>query len=355
MEITVKQVPEAQRKPHIPDDQLVFGRQFTDHMFVMEYDAGKGWHSARIEPYGPFSLEPSALVLHYAQEIFEGMKAFRREDGRIAIFRPKDNFARFNHSAERLCMPQMDEAFMLDALKQLVRLDQSWVPQTLGTSLYIRPTMIATEAVLGVRPSSSYLCYILLSPVGAYYKAGLKPVNIWITDKYVRAAPGGTGDTKAGANYAISLYGGEEAHKYGCEQVLWLDAVHRRYVEEVGSMNMMFVYDGKVVTSPLHGTILNGVTRRSILTLVKDMGIEVEERALSVDEIMEGAASGRLSEAFGTGTACVVSPVGKLTFNETAIPIGKGGMGELTAKLYDTLTGIQYGRLEDKFGWIVKL
>ena len=353
MEILVQKVPESERKPHTQDEsQLVFGRQFTDHMFVMDYDAGAGWHSARIVPYGPFSMDPAALVFHYAQEIFEGLKAFRRPDGRIALFRPKDNIARFNRSAERLCMPKVDEGFFFEALKTLVKMEGEWVPKSQGTSLYIRPTMIANEAVLGVKPSSKYLCYIILSPVGAYYKGGFKPVKIWISDEYVRAAPGGTGEVKTGGNYAASLYASVEASKAGCDQVLWLDAVHRRYVEEVGSMNMLFVYDGKVVTSPLHGTILDGITRRSILALVQEMGIAVEERALSVDEVMEGAVNGRLQEAFGTGTACVVSPVGQFTYKGRTVQLGNGQMGELTAKLYDSLTGIQYGRLADKHHWV---
>jgi branched-chain amino acid aminotransferase len=353
MEIQVQKVADSARKPHIADEsKLVFGRQFTDHMFIMDYDAGQGWHSARIVPYGPFSMDPAALVLHYAQEIFEGLKAFRREDGSIALFRPKDNITRFNRSAERLCMPQLDEAFFFEALKKLVRLESDWVPKTEGTSLYIRPTMIANEAVLGVKPSSKYLCYIILSPVGAYYKGGFKPVSIWITDKYIRVAPGGTGEAKTGGNYAASLYGSVEAAKYGCDQVLWLDGVHRKYVEEVGSMNMLFVYDGKVVTSPLHGTILDGITRRSILTLVREMGIEVEERALSVDEVMEGTENGRLREAFGTGTACVVSPVGQFTYKGKTVKLGNGQMGELTGKLYKALTDIQYGHLPDKHQWV---
>ncbi|NLC69812.1 MAG: branched-chain amino acid aminotransferase [Desulfuromonadaceae bacterium] len=353
MEILVQKIADSARKPHIADEsQLAFGRQFTDHMFVMDFDAGQGWHSSRIVPYGPFSMDPAALVFHYAQEIFEGLKAFRRPDGSVALFRPKDNIARFNRSAERLCMPQVDEAFFFEALKKLVRMEADWVPKSQGTSLYIRPTMIANEAVLGVKPSSRYLCYIILSPVGAYYKGGFKPVNIWISDKYVRAAPGGTGEAKTGGNYAASLYASVEAAKAGCDQVLWLDAIHRKYVEEVGSMNMLFVYDGKVVTSPLHGTILDGITRRSILTLVREMGIEVEERALSVDEIMDGAENGRLQEAFGTGTACVVSPVGQFTYGQRTVKLGNGQMGELTARLYDTLTGIQYGRLPDHHGWV---
>jgi branched-chain amino acid aminotransferase len=351
MDIQILPLPNP--KPPITDEsKLAFGKQFTDRMFVMEYDAGKGWHSARIEPYGPFSLDPAALVLHYSQEIFEGLKAFRRQDGRIALFRPEENIKRFNRSARRMCMPEVDETFFLGALKELVRLEADWVPRSEGTSLYIRPTMIATEAVLGVKPADRYLCYIILSSVGAYYKGGVSPVNIWISDEYVRVAPGGTGEAKTGGNYAASLFASREAAQKGFDQVLWLDAVHRKYVEEVGSMNICFLYDGKVVTSPLKGTILDGITRRSILALVKEMGLEIEERALAVDEILDGAANGRLAEAFGTGTAAVVSPVGHFTFRDRTVTLSGGKAGKLTLKLYETLTGIQYGRLPDPHGWV---
>jgi len=348
--------PVTQPKTRLEDEsQLVFGRQFTDRMFVMEYDAGRGWHSARIQPYAPFSLDPAALVLHYAQEIFEGLKAFRHQDGSIALFRPKDNIRRFNRSAQRLCMPPVDEEFFLKALKELIRLESDWIPSAEGTSLYIRPTMIATEAVLGVKPSDKYLCYIILSPVGAYYKGGFKPVKIWISDQFIRSAPGGTGEVKCGGNYAASLLAARQAAEKGFDQVLWLDAVKRKYVEEVGSMNICFLYDGKIVTSPLHGTILNGVTRRSILQLATEMGYQIEERAMSVDELLDGAESGRLAEAFGTGTAAVVSPVGQLTYQDRTVTIGDGQVGELTLKLFEALTSIQYGRHPDPHDWVVKI
>jgi branched-chain amino acid aminotransferase len=351
MEIQV--LPIAEKKPRIQDEsKLVFGKQFTDRMFIMEYDSGRGWHSARIAPYGPFQIDPAALVLHYSQEIFEGLKAFRRQDGTVALFRPEENIKRFNRSARRMVMPEVDEAFFLKALKELLRLEADWVPHSEDTSLYIRPTMIATEAVLGVKPSEKYLCYIILSPVGAYYKGGLSPVKIWISDDYVRVAPGGTGEAKTGGNYAASLRASMEAARKGFDQVLWLDAVHRKYVEEVGSMNICFLYDGKVVTSPLHGTILDGITRRSVLTLVKEMGLEVVERALTVEDIFEGAETGRLQEAFGTGTAAVVSPVGQFTYGDRTVTIQGGQAGKLTLKLYDTLTGIQYGRIPDPHGWV---
>lgn len=347
-------LPLEKLKPHIDDEsKLTFGKQFTDRMFVMKYKTGQGWHDARIQPYQPFSLDPAAMVLHYAQEIFEGLKAFRRPDGRIALFRPMDNFRRFNHSARRMCMPEVDETFMLQALKELIRLEADWVPRSEGTSLYIRPAMIASEPMLGVRPADEYLCYIIVCPVGAYYKGGLAPVKIWISDHYVRAAHGGTGEVKTGGNYAASLFAAREAAASGYDQVLWLDAKDKKYVEEVGSMNICFIYDGKLLTSPLAGTILDGITRRSILTLAKDLGMEVEQRALSVDEIFTGAESGRLSEAFGTGTAVVISPVGQFTYQERTVTLGDGKTtGEATRKLYDTLTGIQYGRVPDPHGWV---
>jgi len=349
----IELAPAREKKPKLKKEALLgFGKYFTDNMFVMNYKEKKGWHSARIIPYGPFSLEPSALVLHYAQEIFEGLKAFRQVDGSVALFRPKDNIHRFNRSALRMCMPEVDEEFFLHALKELIRMESDWVPSSEGTSLYIRPTMIASEAALGLKPASEYLCFIILTPVGAYYKNGLQPVKIWISDHYVRAAPGGTGDCKTGGNYAASLYASAQAVQQGYDQVLWLDAIHRKYVEEVGSMNMCFVYDDKVYTSPLRGTILDGITRRSILTLVREMGLEVEEHPLTVDEIMDGAANGRLKEAFGTGTACVVSPVGQFTYKDRTENLGNGEMGELTTRLYNTLTGIQYGKLPDSHGWM---
>lgn len=352
----IQKIAVTQPKMPVQDEsKLVFGKQFTNRMFVMEYNTGKGWHSPRIQPYGPFSLDPAALVLHYAQEIFEGLKAFRRADGNIALFRPTDNFKRFNLSARRMCMPELDVDFCMKALRELLQLEQDWVPHSQGTSLYIRPTMIATEPVLGVKPADQYLFYIILSPVAAYYKGGLNPVKIWVSDEYVRVPSGGTGEAKTGGNYASSLYASSLASKKGYDQVLWLDSVERKYVEEVGSMNICFLYDGKLVTSPLSGSILDGITRRSILTLVRDFGYTVEERALSIDEILEGAQNGRLTEAFGTGTAAVVSPVGQFTYQGKDIQLGNGKAGELTMKLYDTLTGIQYGRLEDSHHWVEML
>jgi len=354
MELNVLPLPELKEK-FKDESQLAFGRLFTDRMFAMEYDTGRGWHSARIQPYGPFSLDPAAMVLHYSQEIFEGLKAFRRPGGSIAMFRPQDNIDRFNRSARRMCMPEVDEKFFMDALIELLHLEADWVPHSMGTSLYIRPTMIATEAMLGVRPANKYLCYIILSPVGAYYKGGIAPVKIWISDFYVRATEGGTGEAKTGGNYAASLYAAKQAAEAGYDQVLWLDAKEKRYVEEVGSMNMLFLYDGKIVTSPLHGTVLDGITRRSALTLLKEMGYEIEERALTVDEVMEGAATGRLKEAFGTGTAVVISPVGSFCFKDQCAQVGDGNPGKLTMQLYNKLTAIQYGQEPDNHNWVTLL
>ena len=347
-------LPVETPKPRIEDEsKLDFGKQFTDRMFVMKYKAGQGWHDAKIQPYQSFTLDPAAMVLHYAQEIFEGLKAFRRPDGQVALFRPADNFRRFNHGARRMCIPEVDEAFMLQALKELIRLESDWVPRSEGTSLYIRPTLIATEPMLGVRPAEEYLCYIILCPVGAYYKGGLAPVKIWISDHYVRAAHGGTGEVKTGGNYAASLYAAREAAEKGYDQVLWLDAREKKYVEEVGSMNICFIEDGKLVTSPLHGTILDGITRRSVIELARYNGLAIEERALSVDYIFEGVESGRITEAFGTGTAVVISPVGQFTYQGRTVVFGDGKTnGPITQELYDTLTGIQYGRLPDTHGWV---
>jgi branched-chain amino acid aminotransferase len=347
-------LPLENLKPRLEDEsELTFGKQFTDRMFVMNYKTGQGWHDARIQPYQNFSLDPAAMVLHYAQEIFEGLKAFRRPDGQIALFRPMDNFRRFNHSARRMCMPETDESFMLASLKELIRLEADWVPRNEGTSLYIRPTMIASEPMLGVRPAEEYLCYIIVCPVGAYYKGGLAPVKIWISDHYVRATDGGTGEVKTGGNYAASLYAAREAAEKGYDQVLWLDAKEKKYVEEVGSMNLCFISDGKLVTSPLSGTILDGITRRSVLELARFNGIEVEERALSVDEIFAGVESGSITEAFGTGTAVVISPVGQFTYKDRTVVLGDGQTtGRVTQELYDTLTDIQYGRMPDPHGWV---
>ena len=346
----------TQLKPKPADESaLGFGRLFTDHMFVMDYQEGRGWYDARVIPYGDFAMDPAAMVLHYGQAIFEGMKCYRRADGGLQLFRPKDNLARMTRSAQRMGMPALDEETALEGLLQLIRIEADWVPHRDGTSLYIRPTMISTDVGLGVHASKTYRFYIILSPVGAYYKEGLKPVSIYVEDEYVRAVRGGVGFTKCAGNYAASILAGDVAEKKGFSQVLWLDGVEQKYVEEVGSMNMMFAYGNKIVTPRLNGSILPGITRDSVLTLARSMGYEAEEARLNIDEIFADAKSGKLTEAFGTGTAAVISPVGTLAMKDEKITIGDGGIGKVAQSLYDTLTGIQYGRLEDKFGWIVKL
>ena len=345
---TLKQKPTDETK-------LGFGRLFTDYMFIMSYDPENGWHDARIQPYQSFEMDPASMVLHYGQSIFEGMKAYRREDGGIQLFRPRDNFKRMNISADRLSIPQFDVELAMKGLLQLVEIEKDWVPHTNGASLYIRPTIIARDVRLGVHASLTYDFFIILSPSGAYYSTGLAPVSIYVEDKYVRAVRGGMGFAKTAGNYAASIKAGEVAEEKGYNQVLWLDGVEQKYVEEVGSMNMMFKIDGKVVTPMLNGSILAGITRDSILKVAKDMGYEVEERRVAIKEVFEAARAGKLEEAWGTGTAAVVSPVKELRMEDDVITIGDGSIGPLTQKLYDTLTGIQYGRLPDTHDWIVKV
>jgi len=322
---------------------------------MAEWETGQGWFDARIEPYAPFVLDPACMVFHYAQEIFEGLKGYKWADGTIALFRPEMNSRRFNRSADRICMPGVPEALFLNGIEQLVKLEKEWVPVSHGTSLYIRPTMIAVEPVLGVKPSDHYYFFVILSPVGAYYAAGFNPVRIMVEDKYVRAVPGGTGDAKTGGNYAVSLKAALEAKKKGFEQVLWLDGAQHRYVEEVGSMNMFFAYGDLVVTAPLTGSILNGITRDSVIKLAEPLGFQVEERQIDINELIADIRTGKVTEAFGTGTAAVITPVGHLAYRDELHQLGSGGVGRLTQKLYDTLTGIQYGLVEDTFGWIRKI
>ena len=353
-EITITRNTAPKQKPQ-DESALGFGRIFTDHMFLMNYEAGKGWINPRIVPYGPFDMDPAAMVLHYGQAIFEGMKCYRREDGGLQLFRPKDNLARMTRSAQRMGMPALDEETALEGLKQLIRLDADWVPHRDGTSLYIRPTMISTDVGLGVHASKTYLFYIILSPVGAYYKEGLKPVSIYVEDAYVRAVRGGVGFTKCAGNYAASILAGTVAEEKGYSQVLWLDGVEQKYVEEVGSMNMMFAYGNKIVTPKLNGSILPGITRDSVLKLAAQLGYETEEGRLDVEQIFADAKSGKLTEAFGTGTAAVISPVGILALRDEKTTVGDGSIGVISQKLYDTLTGIQYGRLPDENGWIMKI
>ena len=337
------------------DNPLVFGTIFTDHMFEMDYDEGKGWHDPRVVPYHNLELEPSCMVFHYGQEIFEGLKAYKSADGRTLLFRPDKNIERANRSNRRLCIPEIPEDIFMEALKAVVKADEGWIPTKPGTSLYIRPFVIATDPFLGVRPSHTYKFMIILSPVGAYYESGLDPVKIWIEDEYVRAVKGGIGEAKTGGNYVASLASQVKAHEEGYSQVLWLDGVHRKYIEEVGAMNIFFKINGTVVTPKLNGSILPGVTRDSVLALCREWGIPTEERQISVDEVVAAAESGAMEECFGTGTAAVISPVGELRYEEEKMPIGGGKIGELTQKLYDTITGIQLGEIEGPAGWSVEV
>ena len=347
----VVQTVRTQTPKQKPNGELGFGQYFSDHLYMMEYREGQGWINECIRPYASLMLDPATMVFHYCQALFEGMKAYRGADGAIRLFRPRDNLARLNESADRMCMPAIDEERVLNGLIELLRVDSDWIPYADGTSLYIRPTMIATDTALGVRASKSYLFYIILSPVGSYYKNGLQPIKLAVEQKYTRASVGGTGYTKCGGNYGASIKPAFEAHKSGVDQILWLDSVHRKYIEEVGSMNIFFVLNGEVVTPALNGTILSGVTRRSAITLLKDNGYKIHERRVSLDELMKGAADGTLTEIFGTGTAAVVSPVGTLITAEGETVIGGGQMGAVSKFLYDTLTGIQWGRLKDNYGW----
>ncbi len=337
------------------ETKLGFGHIFTDHMFVMDWSKEEGWHDAQIVPYGPIELDPSCSTLHYSQTIFEGLKAYRTADGAIQLFRPQENFKRLNSSNERMCIPTVDEDFMLEALKTLVELDKDWVPHSSGASLYIRPFVFATEPFLGVHPSSSYKLMIILSPSGAYYATGLNPVSIFVEGSYVRAVRGGTGEVKAGANYAVSLKAQEAAGKEGYSQVLWLDGVEQKYIEEVGAMNVFFVLGDEIVTPKLHGSVLPGITRKSSVQLLKDWGYKVSERMLSIDELVDAYKAGNLKEAFGTGTAAVISPIGALKYGDLEMEINGNKIGEISQRLYDELTGIQWGRVPDERGWIVKV
>lgn len=336
-------------------DQLGFGKFFTDHMFIMDYEAGTGWHNPRIVPYQPISLDPAAKVFHYGQTVFEGLKAYKTNDKQILLFRPQSNFQRLNHSNERLSIPHLDEHLALQALKQLISIDQDWIPEEEGTSLYIRPFIISTQPALGVSPSTHYQFIIILSPVGSYYEEGIQPVSIFVEPDYVRAVKGGVGNAKTAGNYAAGLKAQEHASAEGYSQVLWLDGVHRKYIEEVGSMNVFFKINGTVVTPALTGSILDGIIRRSIMELLQHWGVPVEERLISIDELYEAIRNHTLEEAFGTGTAAVISPVGELCWREEKLVIGSGKTGELTARLYDTLTGIQTGRVPDPFNWMMEV
>lgn len=349
-ELRIERAKTLKAKP-VDESALGFGKIFTDHMFIMDYTEGKGWHDARIVPYGNIELSPAAMCLHYGQEVFEGMKAYRTADGKIQLFRPEENFKRLNSSNERLVIPAIDEEFALHCLNELVKLEADWVPHADGAALYIRPFIIAVDPFLGVKPGAQYMFIMILSPSGAYYASGLNPVSIYVEEKYVRAVKGGMGFAKTGGNYAASLIGQDEAHKQNYSQVLWLDGVEKKYIEEVGAMNMFFIIDGEVLTPELVGSILPGITRKSTIELCKSWGMKVTERRITIQEVADAYKAGKLDEAFGTGTAAVISPVGHLKWGDLVMEINGNKIGPVSQKLYDTMTGIQWGKVEDKFGW----
>lgn len=353
MKIATQLATPARKKARPADESsLGFGKIFSDHMFLMEYEREHGWQNARIAPYGPIILDPAAMILHYGQEIFEGLKAYRGAGGEICLFRPRMNFERMNRSAARLCMPEVPIEDQLQAVSALLRADREWIPSARGTSLYIRPAMIATEAGLGVRPSAEYLYFIIAGPVGNYYSRGFEPVRILVEQRYVRAAKGGVGEAKTGGNYAASLLAARNAKEKGFDQVLWLDAGGRECIEEVGTMNIFFLFGDEIVTPPLSGSILPGVTRDSVLRIARDWGWKVSERPVTIEEVRASARNGSLREAFGTGTAAVISPVGLLSYQGEEISINGGRVGELSRKLQDEIMGIQYGEIPDRYGWI---
>ncbi len=350
MEIRIEKNQNPGKMP--PEAQLGFGKVFSDHMFVMDYEEGKGWHDARIIPFGNISLHPASTVLHYGAEIFEGLKAYRTEKGDVRLFRPMENIRRLNRSAERMCLPQLDEDETLEILEKYVKFEAEWVPHSFGTSLYLRPFMFGNDETLGVHTIKRATFMIIASPSGSYYKEGINPVKIMIETEDVRAVKGGTGYAKCGGNYGASTRAGARAEQKGYSQVLWLDGVQRKYIEEVGAMNVMFKIDGEIVTPALTGSILPGITRMSCIEVLKSLGYKVSERLISVDELISAVKEGRLEEAWGTGTAAVVSPIGRLMYNDVEYSINGEKIGDLTAKLYDILTGIQWGKIDDKFGWI---
>ena len=357
MEIKITKAPPDRLKPKPTDEsKLGFGNIFTDHMFQLDYLEGKGWQNPRIEPYGMIQLDPAAMSLHYGQMIFEGLKCYRRKDGGLNLFRARDNFIRMNRSCRRMCIPELEVEEVVAAMKELLLVEKEWVPHTHGTSLYIRPTIIATEPHLGVRPATEYLFYIILGPVGAYYPEGFSPIRILVEDKYVRAAPGGVGEAKTAGNYAASLLAAEQAHQKGFTQVLWLDARERSYVEEVGTMNMLFLIDDELITPPLGGTILPGITRLTVLDLIREWGgYRISERQISIDEVISAISDGSLKEAFGAGTAAVISPVGEIVYKGEYHTVADGQTGPLARKLYDEITGVQYGLKADIHGWVEQI
>ena len=353
MKIRIEKTKNPQTMP--PESELGFGKVFTDHMLLVDWTEGKGWYDARIVPFGRIDLHPASTVLHYGAEIFEGLKVYRRADGGIQMFRPQENVKRMNNSAERMSLPQMDEKDMLELMTTFVKLEEKWVPKSFGTSLYLRPFMFGNDEALGVHAVKNATFMIIASPSGSYYKEGINPVGIMIENEDVRTVRGGTGYAKCGGNYAASTRAGERAAKQGYSQVLWLDGVERKYVEEVGAMNVMFKINGEIITPMLTGSILPGITRKSCIEVLRKLGYAVQERLFSIDELVSALENGTLEEAWGCGTAAVVSPIGKLAYNGKEYVIGGGKIGEVTQRLYDTLTGIQWGKTPDGFGWVYKL
>ncbi len=355
LEVTLTKAEPGQLRKKPEEDNLGFGVHFTDHMFLMKWDKQQGWHDAEICPYHDFQIDPAAMVLHYGQAIFEGLKGYRGKDDQTYLFRPLDNLNRMNESAVRMCMPRIPVEKVLKSLKALLYLDRDWIPSAEGATLYIRPTMIALEPTLGVKPSSSYYFYIIMCPVGAYYAEGFNPTKIYITEKYVRAVKGGVGHVKTAGNYAASLYASVEAQKAGYTQVLWLDACERKYIEEVGTSNIFFRFNDELITPPLGGSILSGITRDSVIKLAKEWGVTVREQRISIDEVVAACQDDSLKEVFGTGTAAVISPVGELFYNDKEYIINNGETGELSKKLFDELQMIQNGEKEDPFKWTVRV
>ena len=351
----IKIVENEKRSVMPPESELGFGKYFTDHMFLMDYEAGKGWMNPRILPFANFSLHPASTVLHYGAEIFEGLKAYRTENGDVQLFRPLENIRRMNRSAERMCLPEIDEDMALEILTAYVRHEADFVPHTFGTSLYLRPFMFGNDEALGVHTVQRATYAIIASPSGSYYKEGINPVKIMIEKDDVRTVRGGTGYAKCGGNYAASTRAGDRASKKGYSQVLWLDGVERKYIEEVGAMNVMFKIDGEIVTPELTGSILPGITRKSCIEVLRGLGYKVTERLLSLEELIDALKTGRLEEAWGCGTAAVVSPIGRLMYNDGEYIVGDEGIGEVTQKLYDILTGIQWGKIPDEHGWVYKI
>ncbi len=353
-EFKIERTTAPKAKPQ-DESKLGFGKIFTDHMFIMNYDEGQGWHDGRVVPYGPLQLDPSSMVFHYAQELFEGLKAYRTAEGKIQLFRPQKNIERMNNTCDRLCVPRIDPELALEAIKAVVEVDKDWVPHSEGTSLYIRPFIIATDPFLGVHPAHHLMFIVIMSPVGSYNKEGINPVKIYVERNYVRAVKGGMGFTKTGGNYSASLKAQDDANKLGYAQVLWLDGVERKYVEEVGTMNVFFKINGEVITPSLEGTILSGITRMSCLELLRKWGYNVSERKLPLQEIIDAAHNGTLEEAFGTGTAAVISPIGELFTGDEKLIINEGKIGPTAQKLYDTIVGMQNGVVPDDMGWLVNV